>query len=91
MDQLGEHPAQPDAHHERAFPGFNMGVARAGVDGVKQEKVDQNADLDPLLRRFGLKILNGLIHEILRYTCLARFGLPFQQYFSGLSRIQETT
>ena len=63
MHQLVEHAIEPQPHDERAFPRLDMDVARARLDGVEEEVIDQDGDLDVLLGGYGLQISGCLIHS----------------------------
>src|SRR5439155_17082070 len=64
MDQFIEHAVKPDADGEGAFPGLDVDVAGAGLDGVDEEVIDQRGNFNALLVRNRLQITSGLIHRM---------------------------
>jgi hypothetical protein len=62
MNQFGEHAVEPDAHHERAFPRFDVDIAGARFDGVDQQVINQDGNFDALVGN-RLQIASGLIHR----------------------------
>ena len=69
MDEFGQHAAQPDAHDERAFPRFDVDIARAGVDGVEEQAIDEYPDFNGVFGGFRLEVLNGMIHAVVFLDC----------------------
>ena len=57
MGDLGEHAVDAGAHGDGVFPGLDVQVAGAEADGVLDEAVDEDADLEALGGQFGLEIL----------------------------------
>ena len=49
VDEFREHAAEPDAHDERALPRLDVDVARASLDGVVEEVVDEQPDFNAAL------------------------------------------
>ena len=66
MDQLGKDAIEPDAHDEGAFPRLEVDIARSCADGIEEDAVDEVPNLDALLGRFRLEVLDGVIHNDLR-------------------------
>src|SRR5260221_5587283 len=81
MDQFGQHPAEPDADHQGAFPRFDVDVAGAGGDGIHQQEIDQNSYFDALLCGFRLQILDSLIHDAFRLENVKGLRAVCEKYF----------
>src|SRR5688572_6456776 len=63
MHQFGEHSAQADANDQRVFPRLDVDVAGAGVNGVREDMIDQHANLNAFLGGIiGLEVVDGLVH-----------------------------
>src|SRR5687768_4130315 len=68
MHKFRQYAAQPETHHQRAFPRFEMDVTGTGLDGVVEEIIDEQPNFDPAFRGFRLKISNGLAHKLWRFA-----------------------
>lgn len=61
MDQFGEDTVEAHANDEGLFPGFDMEVAGAGLDGIDDEVIDQGGDVQ-LIGGNGHQVPLGLVH-----------------------------
>ena len=63
MNQFNQKTANSETNDQGAFPGLDMDVARAGLDGVQDEIIHERANLDSLLIRERLKVTLCMIHK----------------------------
>ena len=63
MSDLGEDTVDPSAHSDRSFPRLDMQITGAESNGILQEAIDQDDDLDALSdNTFRLEVMNGVTH-----------------------------
>ena len=62
MRDLRKHPVDAGAHGDGGFPGLDVEVAGGEVDGVLDEAVHEDANLEALGGHLRLEILNGVAH-----------------------------
>ena len=63
MSHFRQHTIDARAHRNRIFPRLNVQIARAKLNRILNQAVDQNRHLQVLGGHFGFQILDGITHK----------------------------